>query len=48
MVGFDKKDWDDWLKTDNPYAIADIEMIRIDTGRYMNPISGHGQCEISL
>ena len=38
MKCFDKA-WDDWLKTDNPYAIEDIEMIKTDAGRYMNIIS---------
>ena len=38
MNCFDKP-WEDWLKTDNPYAIEDIEMIKTDAGRYMNIIS---------
>jgi len=38
MDCFDKA-WDDWLKTDNPHAIGDIEMIETDSGRYMNIIS---------
>ena len=37
---------DDWLKTDNPYAIGDREMIRTDNGRYMNLIGITGTlCE---
>ena len=35
--------WDDWLKTDNPYAIEDREMIKTDAGRYMNLISVTGK-----
>jgi Methyltransferase domain. len=38
MKCFDKA-WEDWLETDNPYAIEDIEMIKTDAGRYMNIIS---------
>ena len=30
--------WNDWLNTDNPYAVGDREMIRTDNGRYMNII----------
>lgn len=38
--------WDDWLNTDNPYAIGDREMIRTDNGRYMNLIGITGTlCE---
>ena len=35
--------WDDWLQTDNPYAVEDIEMIKTDAGRYMNIISVVGR-----
>jgi len=38
MKSFDRA-WSDWLETDNPYAIEDIEMIKTDAGRYMNIIS---------
>ena len=37
--------WEDWLKTDNPYAVEDIEMIRTDAGRYMNIISVVGKAK---
>lgn len=30
--------WNDWLSTDNPYAISDRDMIKTDNGRYMNLI----------
>lgn len=29
----------DWLKTDNKYAIGDRVMIKTDNGKYMNLIS---------
>ena len=38
MGCFDKA-WEDWLGTDNPYAIGDRTMIATDAGRYMNLIS---------
>lgn len=31
--------WQDWLKTENSYAIADKLMLEADNGRYMNLIS---------
>ena len=31
--------WEDWLGTDNPYAIEDRQMMATDAGRYMNLIS---------
>lgn len=37
MSCFDKA-WENWLKTDNPYAVNDREMMRADGGRYMNII----------
>lgn len=30
--------WNDWLNTDNPYAVEDRKMIHTDNGRYMNII----------
>ena len=30
--------WDDWLNTDNPYAVGDRKMIHTDNDRYMNLI----------
>ena len=42
MECFDKA-WKDWLETDNPYAVEDIEMIKTDAGRYMNIISVVGK-----
>lgn len=36
--------WDDWLRTENPYAISDREMMRADKGRYMNLIGVTGVC----
>jgi len=38
MNCFDKA-WDDWLKTNNPYAIEDREMLTANAGQYMNLIS---------
>ncbi len=35
--GFDEA-WSDWLACDNPYAIRDRDMIRVDGGKYMNLI----------
>lgn len=34
--------WDDWLSTDNPYAVGDRKMIHTDNGRYMNLIAVTG------
>ena len=31
--------WNDWLQSDNPYAVRDRDMIKADGGRYMNFIS---------
>lgn len=31
--------WQDWLQTDNEYAITDRDMFNTDNGRYMNLIS---------
>ena len=31
--------WQDWLKTDNRFALGDRPMIETDNGRYMNLIS---------
>lgn len=31
--------WQDWLKTDNKYAIGDRAMVETDNGKYMNLIS---------
>ena len=38
MACFDEA-WSDWLNTDNPHAITDRDMIKIDGGRYMNLIA---------
>ena len=37
-MGCFEQAWNDWLNTDNPYAVGDREMIRTDNGRYMNII----------
>ena len=37
--------WNDWLETDNPYAVGDRAMIRTDNGRYMNLIGITGRVE---
>jgi len=42
MHCFDKA-WNDWLSTENPYAIEDRGMMAMDNGRYMNLISIMGQ-----
>ncbi|MFI3257923.1 MAG: methyltransferase domain-containing protein, partial [Spirochaetales bacterium] len=34
--------WDDWLCTENPYAIADREMMATDGGKYMNLLAVKG------
>ncbi len=31
--------WQDWLKTENSYAITDLQMLEADNSRYMNLIS---------
>lgn len=41
MECFDKA-WNDWLSTNNPYAVEDRGMINTDNGRYMNFISVTG------
>ncbi len=38
MACFDEA-WQDWLKTDNKFALGDRAMIEMDNGRYMNLIS---------
>lgn len=38
MACFDEA-WQDWLKTDNKFALGDRAMIEIDNSRYMNLIS---------
>jgi cyclopropane fatty-acyl-phospholipid synthase-like methyltransferase len=35
--------WQDWMSTDNPYAVGDREMMAADNGRYMNLISITGR-----
>lgn len=35
--------WEDWLQTENPYAISDRPMIAADHGRFMNLIALTGQ-----
>ncbi len=42
MQCFDRA-WNDWLSTENPYAIEDREMIALDGGKYMNLISITGR-----
>ena len=42
MRCFDRA-WDDWLSTENPYAIEDRKMIAVDKGRYMNFIAIRGK-----
>lgn len=42
MQCFDRA-WNDWLFTDNPYAIKDREMISADGGKYMNLIAVTGK-----
>lgn len=34
--------WNDWLNTDNPYAIEDKEMMNADNGRFMTTLSISG------
>jgi len=38
MRCFDRA-WEDWLATENPYAVEDRKMMAADNGRYMNFIS---------
>lgn len=38
-----RRAWDEWLCTDNPYAVGDRAMIRTDGGRYMNLIAITGK-----
>lgn len=38
MACFDEA-WQDWLKTENKFALGDRTMIEMDNGRYMNLIS---------
>lgn len=42
MRCFDRA-WDDWLSTENPYAVEDRKMMVADNGRYMNFISITGR-----
>lgn len=35
--------WEDWLATDNPYAVEDRAMMQADKGRYMNLVAVTGQ-----
>ncbi len=35
--------WQDWLSSDNPYAISDRPMMQTDNGRYMNLIGITGK-----
>ena len=44
MRCFDKA-WEDWLKTKNPYAIEDREMMQTDGGRFMNLIAITGNAK---
>lgn len=37
-MGCFQQAWNDWLNTDNPYAVGDRKMIHTDNGRYMNII----------
>jgi len=37
--------WDDWLKTENPYAIEDRQMMQTDSGRFMNLIAITGRAK---
>lgn len=37
--------WNDWLNTDNPYAVEDRKIIYTDNGRYMNLIGITGYLE---
>jgi cyclopropane fatty-acyl-phospholipid synthase-like methyltransferase len=42
MACFDRA-WDDWLATENPYAVEDRKMMAADHGRYMNFIGIRGK-----
>jgi len=42
MTTFDDA-WQDWMSTDNPYAVGDRKMMAADKGRYMNLISITGK-----
>lgn len=42
MACFDDA-WQNWMSTDNPYAIGDRKMMAADKGRYMNLISITGK-----
>ena len=42
MNCFDKA-WNDWLSTENPYAVGDRKMMAADNGRYMNLVSITGK-----
>lgn len=37
-----KEAWENWLNTDNPYAIEDKEMMKVDNDRYMTIFSISG------
>jgi cyclopropane fatty-acyl-phospholipid synthase-like methyltransferase len=43
MTCFDDA-WQDWMSTENPYAVEDRKMMAADKGRYMNLISITGRC----
>jgi cyclopropane fatty-acyl-phospholipid synthase-like methyltransferase len=43
MTTFDYA-WQNWMATDNPYAVEDRKMMAADNGRYMNLISISGKC----
>ena len=42
MTCFDDA-WQDWISTENPYAVEDRKMMAADKGRYMNLISITGK-----
>ena len=44
-MGCFEQAWNDWLNTDNPYAVEDRKMIYTDNGRYMNLIGITGHLE---
>ena len=44
-MGCFEQAWNDWLNTDNPYAVEDRKMIYTDNGRYMNLIGITGYLE---
>lgn len=35
--------WDSWLATDNPYAVEDVELLKADSGKYLNLIGIKGK-----